>query len=93
MRQETLIHLFRREINIENLTDAFWYIPENREGIHFSETYETSTNPDEWANGGYTSEVMHNVKRRKGYLIATIENGCGESYQAVFKEDKEVRRG
>ena len=91
MRTETLINLFRREINIENLTDCFWYKLDDDEGIHFSETDEVNPNPENWRNGGYVSDRIERIKKRKGYMIATIENSCGETYQAVFKESKEVK--
>lgn len=90
MRQETLIHLFRREINVDDLTSCFWYIFSNGEAIHFSETDEVNENPDHWRNGGYSSDRISGVRKRKGYMIATLDDGFGGSYQAIFKEDKEV---
>jgi len=68
----------------EDYTQAYWY--EETWGVHWS---EDSSNPDEWEES-YSSDRVREVTEKDGYKIATLDDGCGGRYQAIFDLSKKI---
>lgn len=45
---------------------------------------------DECNDESYFSERLRNVHESNGYMIGTLDDGCGGRYQAIFDLSKEV---
>lgn len=88
--KKDIYKLFEKEIwKPDDFTDCFWY--ENTWGINWSYEGEESQNPDDWENGGYVTDRVRNKTVRDGYMIATLDDGCGGQYQAIFSVSKEIK--
>lgn len=69
-------------------TRSFWY--RDRWGcVYWSENDETSQEVDEW-DESYSSDTFREVLERSGYVIGTVDDGCGGNYQIVFSLEKEL---
>lgn len=86
------------EAAIEALKDEIWAPADHTRsfwfrgrwgGIMWSENDEASQDTDEW-DESYSSETFREVAEREGYVIGTVEDGCGGNYQIVFSLEKEL---
>ena len=78
--------LFEEEIwKPEDYTDCYWY--EKPWELCWS---DESDNPDEWEES-YSSDRVREVTDKDGYRIATLDDGCGGRYQAIFDLSKKVK--
>lgn len=58
-------------------------------GVSWSENDEEDENPEDWGDS-YSSETFREVTEAGGYVIGTVEDGCGGSYQVIFTSDMEI---
>ena len=81
--------LFQEDIwqPVDN-TRAYWY--EKWGEFYFSENDDVA-DPEEWVDGGYSSERVRYRTIKGEYLLVTLEDHYGGMYQAIFSLDKEVK--
>lgn len=70
-----------------NALKAFWYRPYGE--LRYSEDGETSRNPDDWEDA-YSSDRVRMCEEAGGFVIMTVDNGCGDNYQIIFLKSNEV---
>lgn len=71
----------------EDYTDRFWY--KDTWGIYWSEE-DDEQDPEEWEDGGYSSDRVRGKVERNGYMIVVLDDDCGGQYQAIFDLNKQV---
>ena len=72
----------------EDCTTSYWYRKWGE--LYYSEAYEESTDPDEWENS-YSSDRVRQYVEQGGFVLVTLDDGCGGQYQAIFNKDKEIQ--
>lgn len=77
--------LFEKETwKPEDYTESYWY-----EEIDYIHWCDEGDNPDEWEES-YSSDRVREVTEKDGYKIATLDDGCGGRYQAIFDLSKKI---
>lgn len=72
----------------EDNTDCFWY--RKYGGFYYSLNGEDSTDPEQWCEGGYSSERVRQYVEKGDYVLVTLGDCSGWRYQAIFSKDKEI---
>lgn len=68
----------------EDYTESYWY-----EDIDYICWCDEGSDPDEWEES-YSSDRVREVTEKDGYKIATLDDGCGGRYQAIFDLSKKI---
>lgn len=69
-------------------TRSFWH-RDTWNGVSWSDNDEEDENPEDWGDS-YSSETFREVREAGGYVIGTVEDGCGGHYQIIFSSDMEI---
>lgn len=59
-------------------------------GIGWSENGEEYEDLNDW-EPMYSSDIFREVIESGGYVLATVEDGCGGHYQIIFSADMEIQ--
>lgn len=89
MSYEVALEQFRGSIwKPDDYTRAFW--KRDTWGVSWSENDEEDENPVFWGES-YSSDIFREVIESGGYVLATVEDGCGGRYQIIFSADMEIQ--
>lgn len=72
----------------DDFTGAYW--KKETWGVGWGDNGEEYEDLNDW-QPMYSSDTFREVIESGGYVLATVEDGCGGHYQIIFSADMEIQ--
>lgn len=89
MSYKVAVELFSGSIWMpDDCTRAYW--KKETWGIGWGDNDEEFEDLNDW-EPMYSSDTFREVRESGGYVLGTVEDGCGGHYQIIFSADMEIQ--